>query len=106
MSRRLLALVAVLLLLFAGLHGVARAAVTASAAAEQVILIEQETAPLQTGEASPADLVEPADGPLLPLQATVPPVCHGRQSPPCPALRAGHPAPCLDGLLRPPALHA
>lgn len=106
MSRRLFALVAALLLLFAGLNGMARAAVTVSAAVEQMVLVEQETAPLQIGEEHAADLVEPADGPLLPPQATAQPFCHGRQSPPCLTLRTGHPAPCLDGLLRPPSRHA
>jgi len=48
--------------------------------------------------------VELADVPLLPVSMDGLPIFLGAHLPPRPVLNAGHPTPCLDGLLRPPSL--
>ncbi|MEX8493106.1 hypothetical protein [Sphaerotilus sp.] len=109
--RRLFTLFAVLLMLCASLSGAARAAVTAVNVVGQVADACCMRQP--SGEcASMADLsmaadsdgtVELADVPLLPGSTPSLPLCLGEHRLPRPVLHAGHPAPCLDGLLRPPS---
>jgi hypothetical protein len=53
--------------------------------------------------AEPGGAVELADVPLLPGSVPALPLYLGEHLPPRPVLHAGHPAPCLDGLLRPPS---
>ncbi|MEN9483266.1 hypothetical protein HZU83_15325 [Sphaerotilus montanus] len=117
MSRRLLfTLFAALLLLCAGLSGAARAAVMAVHLVERVAVADSPCcAPLPSlpsGErvpndplpmAEPGGAVELADVPLLPGSVPALPLYLGEHLPPRPVLHAGHPAPCLDGLLRPPS---
>jgi hypothetical protein len=117
MSRRLLfTLFAALLLLCAGLSGAARAAVTAVNLVERVAVVavkgeahlpaddQARTAPQPMADAD--GTVELADVPLLPGNTPSLPHFLGTHLPPRPALHAGHPAPCLDGLLRPPSRRA
>jgi hypothetical protein len=120
MSRRLLfTLFAALLLLCAGLSGTARAAVAAVNLVERaaVTAVEPDRCCVQHpseahGPAAPqptvdADgTVELADVPLLPVSTLSLPVCLGAHLLPRPMLLAGHPTPCLDGLLRPPSWRA
>jgi len=117
MSRRLLfTLFAALLLLCAGLSGMARAAVTAVSLAERVAVVAGTgDAHLPANQQAPADpqpmadadgTVELADVPLLPGSTPSLPLFLGEHLPPRPALHAGHAAPCLDGLLRPPSRRA
>jgi len=108
MSRRLLfTLFAALLLLCAGLSGTARAAVAVVSLVERVAVTAVEpdlTAPQPMPE--PDASVELADVPLLPVSTPSLPVFLGAYLPPRPVLCKGHPAPCLDGLLRPPSRRA
>jgi hypothetical protein len=117
MSRRLLfTLFAALLLLCAGLSGAARAAVTAVNLVERVAVVAgtgdahlpaNEQGPTAPQPMADADgTVELADVPLLPGNTPSLPHFLGTHLPPRPALHAGHPAPCLDGLLRPPSRRA
>jgi hypothetical protein len=111
MSRRLLlTLFAALMLLCAGVSGVARAAVLTVTAAEveraQSVPIDpaapaQAPQGLDTGTA-----VEMADAPMLPADESVLSLWSSMHRTPCPVLDAGHPTPCLAGLLRPPCRHA
>jgi hypothetical protein len=116
MSRRLFALLTALLLLCAGLNGLARAAVVAGTATEPaVIAAEVAQSPFNLpppDEKSPAEPTLPTgsdrwaesiDGPLLPLLTDEPPILPGRHLLPRPVLQKGHPAPWLAGLLRPPS---
>jgi hypothetical protein len=117
MFRRLLfTLFAALLLLCAGLSGPARAAVVAVSLVERVAVVAGTGgADLPADERAPSDpppmaesggTVELADVPLLPGSVPALPLYLGEHLPPRPVLRAGHPAPCLDGLLRPPSRRA
>ncbi|WP_338414555.1 hypothetical protein [uncultured Sphaerotilus sp.] len=120
MSRRLLfTLFAALLLLCAGLSGTARAAVAAVNLVERAAVTAVETdnccAQHPSGAHSPAapqpmvdadGTVELADVPLLPVSTPSLAVFLGAHLPPRPVLHAGHPTPCLDGLLRPPSRRA
>lgn len=114
MSHRLLfTLFAALLLLCAGLSGAARAAVTAVNLVEQAAFVagtgdthlpaDEQTPPAPLPMADTDGTVELADVPLLPGNTSSLPLFFGAHPPPRPVLHAGLPAPCLDGLLRPPS---
>jgi hypothetical protein len=113
MSRRLLlTLFAALMLLCAGVSGVARAAVLTVTAADvdlergQSVSIDP-AAPAQTPHGFDiGTAVEMADASMLPADESVLPLWHGMHRTPCPVLDAGHPTPCLAGLLRPPCRRA
>lgn len=112
--RFLLTLFAALLLLCAGVSGVARAAVLPStvtvAIADTVVPADVErwpSVPVQTPAGVEAGTaVELADAPMLPPDEPVLPLRACVHRMPCPVLDAGHPTPCLDGLLRPPCRRA
>jgi hypothetical protein len=108
MSRRLLlTLFAALLLLCAGLSGVARAAMLTVAVVELAPTDQGVPAePLPAVDSGTDSAVELADVPLLSAGTSALPLCAGQHLPPRPVLHNGHPAPCLDGLLRPPCQHA
>jgi hypothetical protein len=113
MSRRfLLTLFAALMLLCAGVSGVARAAVLTAAAAEVDVERAQSVpidpaAPAQAPQGlDTGTAVEMADAPMLPVDESVLSLWSSMHRTPRPVLDAGHPTPCLDGLLRPPCRRA
>ena len=102
--RFLLTLFAALLLLCAGVSGVARAAaLTVAATSVERIRSAPAEAPADAHQGvESAATVELADAPMLPVDEAVLPLLPWVHRAPAPVLDAGHPAPCLDGLLRPP----
>ena len=121
MSRRLLfSLFAALLLLCAGFSGAVRAAATVMTVVERAVDVavpccaplpsDQGGAAVESAEALPAaeggNVIELADLPPLPGGSDGMHFFHGRHVSPRPVLLAGHPAPWLAGLLRPPSRRA
>lgn len=111
MSRRLLlTLFAALMLLCASVSGVARAAVLTVAAAEVDCAQSKPIDPAASAQVpqglDTGTTVEMADAPMLPADESVLPLWPGVHRTPRLVLDAGHPTPCLDGLLRPPCCHA